>query len=191
MITKLVLASSSLRRQELLRQIGLPFTVRKGDLDETIITTCHPQEKVEQLARLKGKDVEIKHPKEIILAADTVVALGKTIFEKPANEQAAYNMLTTLSGETHHVYTGVSIRSLEKEVIFSEQTAVEFWPLTENEIEWYVATDEPFDKAGGYAIQGLASMFIKQITGDYYNVVGLPLSRVVRELRNFDYYHGQ
>ncbi|MFC3039707.1 Maf family protein [Virgibacillus xinjiangensis] len=188
MTKKLILASSSPRRQELLQQVNIPFSLRKQGFDESQITTRDPVEKVEQLAIRKGRSVPFEHPDEVILSADTVVSFQGKIFEKPGNQAEAAEMMRVLSGEVHEVYTGVMIRSQEDEVVIVERTAVEFWPLTEEEINWYVSTDEPYDKAGAYGIQSLGAMFVKQITGDYYNVVGLSISRVTRELRRFSVY---
>lgn len=185
---KLILASSSPRRQKLLTQVRIPFSVRNPNVDESQITTNDPVEKVKQLALIKGKNVPIQHPETIILAADTVVAYKQQIFEKPNNKEEAYQMLLALSGNVHEVYTGVMIRSLEQKSIFIERTQVEFLPLTDQEIEWYVSSEEPYDKAGAYGIQGLGAMFVKNINGDYFNVVGLPISRVVRELKSFSVY---
>lgn len=185
MTKKLILASTSPRRQELLRQVGIPFFIQKTNIDESVTTTQNPQEKVKQLAILKGKDIPLQNSSEVILSADTVVAFDGQIFEKPKSKAQAYEMISTLSGKTHDVFTGVMIRSTKLDKIFIEKTKVEFWKLTEQEIEWYIHTNDPYDKAGGYGIQSLGSVFVKQIIGDYYNVVGLPLSRVVRELRSF------
>lgn len=185
MANKLILASSSPRRQALLKQVNLPHQVTVSSLDETLVTIKDPLEKVKQLAILKGRNVPIKHVDEVILSADTVVSFQQNIFEKPKNSEEAKKMITSLSGEEHEVYTGVMIRSSEKEVVFVEQTKVEFWPLSEDEINWYISTTDPYDKAGGYGIQSIGAIFVKQMVGDYYNVVGLPISRVVRELKAF------
>ncbi|QGH33720.1 septum formation inhibitor Maf [Gracilibacillus salitolerans] len=182
----LILASSSPRRQELLRQVHIPFTIRKPEVDESQITVTDPAEKVKQLAMLKGRDVPIQDKDEVILSADTVVSLQQNIFEKPTAKQAAFKMIEAMSGHKHEVYTGVMLRSSDQEIVFVESTTVEFWPLTEEEIISYVETDEPYDKAGGYGIQSVGAMFVKGIIGDYYNVVGLPISRVVRELSKFE-----
>lgn len=185
---RLILASSSPRRQQLLKQVNIPFQLRIPNIDESKILAADPVEKVKQLAMIKAKHVPIHDESEVILAADTVVAFERTIFEKPKDKTEAYHMITTLSGNAHDVYTGVMIRSQDDERIFVERTQVVFWPLTQEEIEWYVSTSDPYDKAGAYGIQSLGSMFVKEIVGDYYNVVGLPLSRVVRELRDFSIY---
>src|SRR5690625_4440787 len=185
---KLILASSSPRRQELLRLANISFNIRKAIVDESEIHSIDPVEKVKQLAELKGKSLSFQQDGEIILAADTIVAYNGRIFEKPKDEKEAYHMMSTFSGNSHDVYTGVLIRSSEKEVTFVEQTEVEFWPLTEEEIKWYISTDDPYDKAGGYGIQSLGSIFVKRIVGDYYNVMGLPISTVVRKVKDFQIY---
>lgn len=182
---KLILASSSPRRQELLNQVRIPFTIRKPDFDESLIQTADPVEKVKQLAERKGLNVRLTDKDEVILSSDTVVSFQQQIFEKPKNKTEALQMISALSGETHEVYTGVMIRSANEQIVFTEQTKVEFWPLSDEEIEWYISTDDPYDKAGAYGIQSLGAMLVKQIIGDYYNVMGLPISRVVRELRGF------
>lgn len=185
MSSRLILASSSPRRQELLEQVGIEFSVRVADVDESEIVTNDPVEKVQQLSRFKSKYVRFAHDREVILAADTVVAHKNEIFGKPSNKKEARQMIKSLSGTTHDVYTGVAIHSKDKQIVFAERTTVEFWSLDCAEINWYIETNEPDDKAGAYAIQGLGARFVKQINGDYYNVVGLPVSRVVRELRKF------
>ncbi|SER19318.1 Maf family protein [Piscibacillus halophilus] len=182
---QLILASSSPRRQELLKQVHIPYSIRKPDVDESQIKVQNPFEKVKQLAQLKGRHVEILDSNEVILSADTVVSFQNQIFEKPNNREEAYNMISDLSGSIHEVYSGVMIRSQDHEDVFVEKTEVEFWPLTNEEMKWYVSTNDPFDKAGAYGIQSIGSMFVKQIKGDYYNVVGLPISKVVKELKEF------
>lgn len=185
MTKNLILASSSPRRQELLHQVQIPFTLRTSQIDESNIKTNNPSEKVKQLAILKGKNVSIQQKNEVILSADTVVSYNHQIFEKPKNKEDAIQMLSVLNGSIHDVYTGVMIRSQSDEVVFVEQTKVEFWPLSDEEINWYVSLNDPYDKAGAYGIQSIGAIFVKQIIGDYYNVVGLPISRVVRELKKF------
>lgn len=185
MANNLILASSSPRRQELLIQVHIPFTIRKPAIDESQIKTSDPFEKVKQLAVRKGRHVPVRGDKEVVLAADTVVSYQQQIFEKPADKNHARQMITALSGDIHEVFTGVMIRSRNEEKVFVERTKVEFWPLSEAEIDWYIATSEPYDKAGAYGIQSLGAMFVKEIIGDHYNVIGLPISRVVRELSAF------
>lgn len=182
---KLILGSTSPRRQELLKQVQIPFIVQAANIDESQISTDDPVKKVKELAMLKGRSISIKKKDEVILAADTVVSYNGKIFEKPKNKEEAFDMISALSGNEHEVFTGVLIRSFDDEVAFVERTIVEFWPLSDQEIEGYVSTDEPYDKAGAYGIQSIGAMFVKKINGDYYNVVGLPISQVVRKLRNF------
>jgi septum formation protein len=184
----LILASSSPRRSELLQQVNIPFNVRKQDVDEGLIQSPDPEEKAEQIAMLKARSTVISKQDEIILAADTVVALMGNIYGKPKDKEEAYAMLANLSGAVHEVYTGVTILSEQQEASFVEKTLVEFWPLTHQEIEAYLATNDSFDKAGAYGIQSFGATLVKKIIGDYYNVVGLPISRVVRELENFQIY---
>ena len=186
---QLILASSSPRRQALLQQVNIPFSIRKPTIDETILsTTDDPQEKVKQLAILKGEHTPMTQDNEVILSADTIVSYRGSIFGKPQSKKDAFEMLNTLSGKRHDVYTGVSIRTNKQQLSFVEQTEVEFYPLTDEEITWYVATTDPYDKAGAYGIQSLGAIFVKQIIGDYYNVVGLPISRVAQELKQFSVY---
>ncbi|GAA0483522.1 Maf family protein [Salinibacillus aidingensis] len=183
---QLVLASSSPRRQELLKQVNIPFIIRKPEVDESSIHSVLPEEKVKQLARLKGRETVLKDEKEVILSADTVVSCNKQIFEKPNDTDEAHHMLSLLSGKRHEVWTGFMIRTGKHEEVFTQKTEVEFWPLSKEEIESYLSTGEPFDKAGAYGIQGPGSILVKRIIGDYYNVVGLPISLVVKELRKYD-----
>ena len=188
MSKQLILASSSPRRQGLLEQVNIPFTIRKPDIDESQIKTNEPFEKVRQLAIRKAQKVQIENDDKVILTADTVVSYNQTIFEKPKTKEEAYKMIASLSGEIHEVFTGVMIKSLHNDFVFVERTKVEFWPLSADEIDWYISMKDPYDKAGAYGIQSYGAKFVKQIFGDYYNVVGLPISRVVRELRNFSIY---
>lgn len=182
---KLILASSSPRRQQLLKQVKIPYTVRTADVNESTITTSDPYKKVTELAKLKGRSLPLGSDREVILSADTLIALDEEILEKPKTKEEAYDMISSLSGKIHEVLTGVTLRSKNKERTFVECTKVEFWPLSEEDIRAYINTDEPYDKAGAYGIQSLGAIFVKQLIGDYYNVMGLPLSKVVRELKDF------
>ena len=186
-LKKLILGSSSPRRQELLKSLNIPFTVRTPNFDESTLTLTNPLQKAEQLAKLKAQNVSLQSADEIILAADTIVAYNGTIFEKPVDQRDAYHMISKLNGTKHDVITAVALRSSDKETVFSVKTEVYFWELTEAEIDAYIATTEPYDKAGAYGIQGKAGLFVKEIKGDYFNVVGLPVSYVVRELRRFNF----
>jgi len=184
---RIVLGSSSPRRQEMLRQLGIPFIVRTPNVDEENVLIINPIEKVETLAKLKANNISLQSEDEVIVTADTIVAYQGTIFEKPKDKEEAYQMITTLSGTTHEVITAVALRSTEKEEAFSVTTKVKFWDLTEEEIKAYIKTEEPYDKAGAYGIQDRAGTFVKKINGDYYNVVGLPVASLLRKLRKFDF----
>jgi len=184
MTKQLILASQSPRRQEILRNLDIPFTVRTKTIDESVVKTKEPDAKVKQLALLKGRSISVA-ANEVVLAADTVVAYEGKIFEKPTSRQEAYEMITSLNNDAHEVFTGVAIHSNEREIVFVEQTTVTWWSLDEQMINWYINTNEPYDKAGAYGIQDLGALFVKEIKGDYFNVVGLPISRVVRELQSF------
>lgn len=185
-MAEIILASASPRRKELLSTAGLEFTVRVADVEEVIDENTTPDEVVMSLALQKAQAVAQKDPTATVIGADTVVVLDGEILGKPENEQNAIEMLTALSGRSHTVYTGVAIINGEKIKNFCEATQVEFFPLTEDEIRSYVATGEPMDKAGAYGIQGKGCVLVRKIDGDYFNVVGLPVSRVCRELRDFD-----
>lgn len=184
MTKQLILASQSPRRQEILRNLGIHFTVRTKTIDESVVKTKEPDKKVKQLALLKGRSISVA-ANEVVLAADTIVAYEGKIFEKPTSRQEAYEMITALNNDAHEVFTGVAIHSIEREIVFVEQTTVTWWSLDEQMINWYINTNEPYDKAGAYGIQDLGALFVKEIKGDYFNVVGLPISRVVRELQSF------
>ncbi len=179
----LVLASRSPRRRELLTCAGIPFLVRPADVDESWLEGEAPTAHVERLARQKARAVSAT-PDEIVLGADTVVVLDGAILGKPADEADAVRMLRRLSGREHQVLTGVCLKRGPVELVASETTTVRFSTLREEEIEAYVASGEPMDKAGAYAIQGLASKFVERIEGCYFNVVGLPVARVYRMLKS-------
>ena len=188
----LVLASASPRRQELLRNAGIPFTVQPADIDETPLAGESPRECAERLARAKALAVFQRNPQKCVLGADTIVVVDDTVLGKPRDAEDAARMLRRLSGREHGVITGVCVvtpvtsRQLpvaSKVKTASETTLVTFCELSDDEIRFYVATGEPMDKAGAYAIQGLASRWIPRIEGDYSNVVGLPVALVYRMLR--------
>lgn len=177
----LILASKSPRRRYLLKQAGLSFSVIPGDFDENSIAPTEPSRYVRKLAEAKAREVAVRYPRSWVIGADTIVLIDGTILGKPASITEARTMLNHLSGKTHHVLTGYAILCLAKERSFSEtvQTAVCFKKLTDKEIEWYIHTQEPFDKAGAYAIQGLGTFIVKSINGSYTNVVGLPVCEVI------------
>jgi septum formation protein len=192
----LVLASASPRRQELLRQAGIPFTVQPADLDETPLAGESPRQCAERLARAKALAVARDRPGDLILGADTVVAIDDIILGKPVDDGDAARMLRLLSGRMHHVITGVCLvtpvwsgqshtrAARDPNVtVASETTLVKMLDLSNDEIREYIATGEPVDKAGAYAIQGHAGRWIPSIEGDYENVVGLPVKLVLRMLQ--------
>ena len=186
---RLLLASGSPRRSELLREAGFVPIVVPQDVDETPQPDETPKALVERLARLKATSaLDDARNGDVVVAADTTVAIGNEDLGKPASDEDARRMLRMLSGATHHVSTGVclavagSTPSTRQAISFVETTEVTFYDLTEPDIDAYVATGEPADKAGAYGIQGLGRALESGIEGDYYNVVGLPVARVLREL---------
>jgi septum formation protein len=189
--TMLVLASASPRRQELLRNAGIRFTVQVAGIDEAALAGESPQHCAERLARDKARAISPLRAQDYVLGADTIVVVDGTMLGKPRDAADAARMLRMLSGRRHQVITGVCVvkavssgqLSVASEDIRSEITAVAMCELSEEEIQAYVATGEPMDKAGGYAIQGIASRWIPRIEGDYSNVMGLPVSLVYRMLR--------
>lgn len=174
---KLVLASKSPRRSEILKNAGFDFTVRVADADETVPDGTNPEDAVTIIATRKAMAVE-RAENETVIGADTVVVLDGKILGKPKDREDAFNMIKSLSGRVHSVFTGVCIITDGKSLTFAEKTSVEFLHLSDEEINAYINTDEPYDKAGAYGIQGLASKFVKGINGDYFNVVGLPISAI-------------
>lgn len=182
----LILASGSPRRRELLAQAGIEYVVSPVDADETLPGGIDPEKAVLELAGRKACASANENPDSLILAADTLVAAEGKILGKPKSREHAAAMLRSLSGKTHKVFTGVAIRKGSAERTFAVCTEVEFYELTEREIEEYISTGEPMDKAGAYGIQGRGCVLVRQIRGDYFNVVGLPVSRVCRELRQFE-----
>jgi len=179
----LVLASASSRRQELLRNVGIQFIVHPAHVPEVPQKGEAPKAYAERLAREKAQAVLRQRPGSLVLGADTVVIVDETILEKPLDADDAARMLRMLSGREHLVTTGVCLASAEFEDVRSVTTKVTVNVLSENDIQLYVATGEPMDKAGAYAIQGIASRWIPSIEGDYSNVVGLPLALVFQMLR--------
>lgn len=194
---KLILASASPRRKELLAQAGFSFRIFCANSDETI-QEYRPEEMVKQLSERKAKAALEKwaklekNPEEIlVLGADTIVVQDNRILGKPADWKEAADMLHRLQGNTHSVYTGVTLLWLDAEkrpqqITFAEKTDVAFYPMTEKEIQDYIRTGECDDKAGAYAIQGLAMKYIREIQGDYHNVVGLPVAAIYQTLQRHD-----
>ncbi len=179
--TKLILASGSPRRAELLRSAGIDFTVRVADLDEKLLPNELPRDYVVRLSREKAQAVTSEiGDGEVVLGADTTVVILNEIAGKPTDDNDARRMLKLLSGKWHEVLTGVSLVSDGKVMSDVALTRVKFTKLSDEEIDWYVASGEPMDKAGAYGIQGYASRFVERIEGSYSNVVGLPVQMVYR-----------
>ena len=182
---KFILASSSPRRRELLAAIGIDFDVVPSHVPEEHQPGEAPKEYVARLSRDKASAIATSHPARWVIAADTTVLLGDELLEKPIDTDDAVRMLSTIAGRTHTVYTGVTIQNdengyRETDVAESEVTML---PLSADDIAWYVATGEPLDKAGAYAVQGIGAMFIDSIHGSYTNVVGLPVALLFQMFR--------
>ncbi len=178
----LVLASTSLRRQQILTAAGIPFTVRAPNVPEEHLPHESSEEYVRRLAEQKAFAVRMNSG-ELVLAADTVVVVDEHILEKPRDSADALRMLRMLSGREHKVVTGICLRTDSRKIVDAATTSVRFLTLSEDEMAWYVRSGEPMDKAGAYAIQGLASRFAERVEGDYFNIVGLPISLVYRHLK--------
>mgnify|MGYP001419753686 CR=1 FL=1 len=182
---KIILASKSPRRQELLRGLGISFEIKTKEIDEDFPNTIDASNVASFLAQKKAEAFELSID-EILITSDTAVLLTNRILNKPENTEEAIEMLKSLSGKTHKVYTGVCIKSIEKEVLFSDFTSVTYKPLSTDEIEYYIKHFKPFDKAGSYGIQEwIGFIGIEKIEGCYYNVMGLPLSKLYQELLDF------
>ena len=182
---KIILASKSPRRQELLRGLGIPFEIRTKEIDENFPNTIDASDVASFLAQKKAEAFELSID-EILITSDTAVLLTNRILNKPQNTEEAIEMLKSLSEKTHKVCTGVCIKSIEKEVLFSDFTSVTYKPLSTDEIEYYIKHFKPFDKAGSYGIQEwIGFIGVEKIEGCYYNVMGLPLSKLYQELLDF------
>lgn len=181
----MILASKSPRRQELIRRITDDIEVIVSEVDEVLPPAITPEEAPVYLSIIKAKAVAAEHPDILVVGADTVVILDGQILGKPRDREDAIGMLASLSGRVHTVVTGCTLILGDKTRSFGESTRVEFYPLTDREIEEYVATGDPFDKAGSYGIQGKGCLFVRGIEGDFFNVMGLPVGRLNRELRAF------
>lgn len=179
---RLILASKSPRRHDILNLMGIPFTDDVCTDPETIPEGLTPSETVCYLARHKAAVVQSRHPEDCILGADTVVVLNGTILGKPHSVEQAKEYLSMLSGNTHTVYTGVALLNGAYEDVRSDATEVTFRKMSPEEIDWYVSTGEPFDKAGAYGLQGYGSVFVDHIKGNHFNVIGLPAPLVYEML---------
>ena len=184
-MSRIILASASPRRRELMKLAGYDFEVICADIVEIVSENATPQEAVMSLALQKAQAVAAEHKEAVVIGSDTVVALDGKILGKPHSEQEACEMLRLLSGKTHKVFTGVAIVCGDKVKNFFDETVVEFYSLGDEEIKKYVATGEPMDKAGAYGIQGKGSVLVKKINGDFFNVMGLPIAKLYREMSDY------
>ena len=185
---KIILASASPRRQELIKMITEDIIVNPCDCDETIKDGLKGREIAEYLSKIKGEAVKEQFKDEIIVSADTIVCLSDNVLGKPKSREDAFSMLRTLSGNTHSVFTGVTIIKGDNEKTFSQETKVTFYDLSDKEIYEYIDSGEVFDKAGSYGIQGKGAAFIEKIDGDYYTVMGLPACNVSKTLSEIEYF---
>lgn len=184
---KLVLASQSPRRRELMTYFNLPFDVVSPSLEEVFDSNFSIETQVERVAISKAENVFELRPENLIIGADTVVVCDGEILGKPKSPEVAVQMLQKLSGKTHEVYTGVSMISKENKISFVSKTNVTFYDLNQEDIDAYVATKDPLDKAGAYSIQSGGALFIKNIEGDFYTVMGLPIGRIHQELLKYNW----
>ncbi len=184
---KIILASTSPRRKEILAKTGLVFEVQASDYQEDMTLKMSPEKLVEYLSRGKAENVALRNPNAIIIAADTFVVFNNKKLGKPKNRDEAKKMLMMLSGKQNNIISGVTVIDTKsgKIVSFHETTKVFMKKISPEEIENYIATGEPLDKAGAYALQELGSIFIKKIDGDFFNAMGLPLNKLVEKLRVF------
>lgn len=182
MMKKIILASASPRRKELLETAGAEFEICVADVDESIPDGTLPEDAAQLTAQKKALAVAESHKDSIVIGADTIVVAGNKILGKPRDKADACAMLAMLSGVEHRVITGVCIACGDKKTTFAQTSNVKFYDLTAEEIEAYVATNEPMDKAGAYGIQGKGCVLVEKIEGDYFNIVGLPVARVMREI---------
>ena len=176
---ELILASQSPRRRELLERCHIPFRVEVADIDEALNSDIPLEAAMEELAWRKAYTVFERYPEAVVME--------RQILGKPEDAEEAKAMLTRLSGKTHQVMTGVCLLSADQRICFCDVSDVEFYPLTAEEIEAYVATGEPLDKAGAYGIQGEGFFLVKRIIGDFYSIMGFPVARVLRALKKFDF----
>ena len=185
----LILASASPRRREILDKMGVAYEVIPSTGDEALDLSLPLTEGVIQVAKAKAEEVASAHPDRLVLGADTVVAIDGQVLGKPQDEEDAFAMLSSLQGRWHQVLTGVWVTSPDGGRGFASVAEVCFYPLTAQEIRDYIATGEPMDKAGSYGIQGLGMRFVKEMRGDYYNVMGLPGGELWRFLQTFPDFH--
>mgnify|MGYP004572114887 FL=1 len=179
----LILASQSPRRKELLEKCGYPFSITVADIDETIDFSLSLEDAIQTLAYKKAEKVFTDHKEDVVIGSDTIVTINSQILGKPKDKNDAFNMLKSLSGKTHQVITGLAVITKDKVYKTVSVNDVTFYDLSDEEIYKYIETNEPMDKAGAYAIQGIASRYIKSINGDYYAIMGLPVSKLYHILK--------
>jgi septum formation protein len=184
-MTRIILASKSPRRKELLEMLKIPFEIIVSEVDEQINYENDLVKEIEKLSFQKAEAVYRNHDDALVIGADTIVKIGNDVLGKPKSFEQARKMLQELSDNTHEVVTGVTIMYQGKGETFSSIAQVTFYPLSDKEIDDYIATNEPMDKAGAYAIQGDAAKFIKSIYGDYYTIVGLPVAELYHRLKKY------
>jgi nucleoside triphosphate pyrophosphatase len=184
---KIILASSSPRRRELLKQAGIPYTIEPAEADESALPGEMPRSHVKRLALLKARTIAARHKNGLVLGADTVVVVDGEILGKPASKAEAKRMLTLISGRAHEVLTGIALvdAGTGRATSAAEKTKVFVKPLSEGEIDEYIATGEPMDKAGAYGIQGRFSVYVRGVRGCFFNVVGLPLPRLFELIKEY------
>ncbi|MBT2574232.1 septum formation protein Maf [Bacillus sp. ISL-51] len=186
MTKRLILASQSPRRKELLDLLQIPYSIIVSHVDEKLNRNLSPEENVQWLAEQKAGAVAGENPDAVVIGADTMVCIDGECLGKPRDKKEAADMLRRLSGRSHQVITAVSIQARDRKKTFSETTEVTFWPLSEDEIQNYIETKEPMDKAGAYGIQGKGALLVKKVDGDFHSVVGLPVSKTMRALKEFN-----
>lgn len=184
-MTRIILASKSPRRRELLELLKVPFEIIVSDIDEQIDHNNDLVKEIEKLSFQKANAVFKDHQDALVIGSDTIVKIGNIALGKPHSIEEAKKMLRDLSDKTHEVVTGVTILYKDQVETFSSVAKVNFYPLSEEEIDEYVSTNEPMDKAGAYAIQGDAAKFIRSIEGDYYTIVGLPIAELYHRLKHY------
>ena len=184
-MTRIILASKSPRRKELMEMLKIPFEIIVSDIDEQIDYENDLVKEIEKLSYQKAEAVFRDHQDALVIGADTIVKIGNDVLGKPKSYEQARKMLRELSDNTHEVVTGVTILYQDHVDTFSSVARVTFYPLSDEEIEEYIATNEPMDKAGAYAIQGDAAKFIRSIDGDFYTIVGLPIAEVYHHLQKY------
>jgi septum formation protein len=185
---KLILASSSPRRRQLLSSLGVDFEAVSPNGDESYEKGLPPQEISKTIAQKKADEIVRLYPDCAVIAADTIVSTGGEVLEKPEDKAHAFEMLKKLSGRWHEVYTGVCVMHKADKSLFFEATKVHFNKLEDDFIDWYISTNEPMDKAGAYGIQGYGAVLVDRIEGDFYNVMGFPIAKIMRELKKLDIY---